>query len=146
MSLRSNKHLIMKLQAAINLDFNPRQLIGCREVAALLGVSERTLRAGADYRPLLARSFWLGKFRKWQAGFVYEWIAQQQREAIQQAEAAEQRQQELCKAISIERPRQQATSVSKNFYAELQARNAEREKRFARRGQPKKPRPKRILL
>lgn len=120
-------------QAANNLDFNPRQLIGCREVAALLGVSERTLRAGGEYRALLARSFWLGKFRKWQAGFVFEWIEAQQRAAIQQAEAHEQQQQELSNVVSLTRPRKQSEPTEQEFWDRIHAAGIERDKRLARR-------------
>lgn len=121
----------MKPQPA-NLNFDPRQAIGCREVAALLGISERTLRAGGEYRPLLARSFWLGGLRKWQAGFVFEWIASQQRRAIEDAEAAEQRAQQLSNVVSLQRPRKR-DSKEVAFWQHVREENAARDERFARR-------------
>lgn len=102
-------------QQPANLSFDPRQVIGYREVAALLGVSERTLRAGGkEYRELLARSFWLGKFRRWQAGFIYQWIEAQQRAAIVAAESAEYQTQQRSNVISIKRRR----AVSTDDYAQ----------------------------
>lgn len=127
----------MRQRAATTQTTLPHQLLDATAVAALLGIPERTFREGAGVlRQLRDSAVKLGKHHRWQYGFVVEWIAAQQREAIAKAQALQQartaKQGELYDFAT--RRRRTAASVEVDCFELARQQKARRAQRKNRKG------------